>query len=298
VRYLPCQVTKLPVLQIDTASWRYPDMLRSANVSGRVRVAFIVDTAGRCVPGSVQVLTSSNEQFSNAVKYGLLHAHFSPGRQGHGTVPAALVHDVVFALPAHADFWELRDVPATIALASQASVDSIPVLTIGVEAEDATLGPPPAPAIRDSLAHEAIRVRARQLGWDDNAGPRASKSRALLLCVHSDTSVFESASDRALAAAMTRPHVRVMTLRGCPPTREQMVALPPDLQPRYPPDTVPFVVPHRLHVTRVAMRRGGGPQIDLVDEQGLSEGWIRCVRALSAASIFELRCWQHSWVSH
>src|SRR5690348_14048615 len=57
-RYLPCQLTKLPVLQIDTAGWQYPEMMRSAGMSGRVRAAFIIDTAGRYLPGSMQTLSS------------------------------------------------------------------------------------------------------------------------------------------------------------------------------------------------------------------------------------------------
>jgi hypothetical protein len=298
VRYLPCQVTNMPVLQIDTAIWRYPDMMRSAGVTGRVRAALIVDTAGRYVPGSLQVLASSNEQFSYAMKYALSRAHFSPGRRGRGAVPVELVHDVVFAMPAHADFWEMRGVAVTVSLASMPSLDSIPALEIRVEGEDAILGPPPAPAIRDSLAHEAIRVRARELGWEDNPVRRASKSPPLLLCVRGDTGVFESAADRALAASMTRLHVRVITMRGCPPTRQSMVPDFPGIRRRQYPDSATFVEPHRLYVTRVALRRGGGPQIELVDEQGLSEGWIRCVRIPRAPSIFDLRCWQYSWGGH
>jgi hypothetical protein len=297
VRYLPCQVTNLPVLQIDTANWHYPDMMRGAGVSGRVRVAFIVDTAGRYVPGSMQVISSTNAQFSNAVKIALSRGHFSRGRRGVSAVAVGLVADVVFTLPKGVDIREMGGLGAIVTLASNASLDSIPGIEVRLDAEDPSLGPPPNRVLRDSLAHEAIRLIARELGWSDDS-PSAPSGTPLLLCVQGDTSLFESGADRALAPTMTRPHVRVLTMRGCPPTRVRMFALPPGMEPRYPPDSVPFIEPHRLRVARVALRIGGGPQVDLVDEHMLGEQEYRCIRVPRASSIFELRCVPGRSITH
>jgi hypothetical protein len=290
VRYLPCQLTNPPVLQVDTVGWHYPEIMRSAGISGRVRATFIVDTTGRYLPGSMRALSSSHDIFSNAAKIGLSRARFSPGRRDGRAVAVELIHDFVFTLPAGIELQELEGVPSIASLIQAPARESIPVLDIRPDAEDPTLGPPPGGALRDSIAHESIRVVARALGWDGGIASVTAKPPRLLLCVHGDTSVFESTADGALATAMTRPNVRVMTQRGCPPTRDQMVALPPELQPHYPPDSVPFIEPHRLHVARVAMRRGGGPQVELVDEYMLGEEEYRCVRVSRASSIFALRC--------
>lgn len=292
VRYLPCQLTKVPVLKIDTAIWRYPAMAQSAGVSGRVRLAFIVDTSGHYVRGSARELSSTHRLFTDYTKYQLSRTRFSPGRRGRETVPVELIYDLAFAIPAGENARELGGVPTIATLASVSSSDSVPLLEIRLDAEDPALGPPPDRALRDSLAHIAIRLRARELGWKEDSSP------PLLLCVQGDTGVFESAGDRALAASMTRPHVRVMTLRGCPPTRDRMVVLPAELQPHYPPDAVPFIEPHRLHVTGVALRRGGGPQVDLFDEYRIGGTEYRCLRIPRSSSIYALRCIFGNLISH
>jgi TonB family protein len=289
-RYLPCQVTELPELLDATASARYPDLLRAVATSGRVRIAFIVDTTGRYRPGSVRVLASSHEQFFASVKQMLQGARFVPGRRGREAVAVELTHDFVFAIPSNASARELGMVSEVLTIAQARSPLDIPVAEIRLDAEDSTLGAPPAPVLRDSLAHAAIRALARSRAAQAESAARTSGAPSLVLCVQGDTNVFESAADRALAPSMTAPHVRVMTMRSCPPTRASMVALPPEMTPRHSPDSVPFVEPYRLRVARVALRSGGGPQIDMVEEHMLGEQEYRCVRVLRAVSIFELRC--------
>jgi protein TonB len=51
-----------------TARPRYPERLRTAGISGRVRVRFVVDTTGRIVPASVQVVESTHDLFTSAVR--------------------------------------------------------------------------------------------------------------------------------------------------------------------------------------------------------------------------------------
>ena len=63
---------------ISSAKPRYPDALRSANVAGRVLVRFTVDTAGRIDQSTVEVLGSTNDLFSEAVKRVLPSFRFRP----------------------------------------------------------------------------------------------------------------------------------------------------------------------------------------------------------------------------
>ena len=57
---------------------RYPDRLRNAGVGGRVRVRFVVDTTGRIELASVQILESTHELFTSAVREVLPAFRFRP----------------------------------------------------------------------------------------------------------------------------------------------------------------------------------------------------------------------------
>lgn len=61
---------------------RYPDMLRSANVEGEVLVQFVVDTTGRVENGSVKILKSSHDLFTNSVRSALNSMKFYPAEIG------------------------------------------------------------------------------------------------------------------------------------------------------------------------------------------------------------------------
>jgi protein TonB len=61
---------------------RYPDMLRSANVEGEVLVQFVVDTTGRVENGSIKILKSSHDLFTNAVRTALASMRFYPAEIG------------------------------------------------------------------------------------------------------------------------------------------------------------------------------------------------------------------------
>ena len=56
---------------------RYPDVLRSARVEGRVVARFIVDTAGRVEPASVRIVSSSDPLFTSSVRATLPALRFS-----------------------------------------------------------------------------------------------------------------------------------------------------------------------------------------------------------------------------
>ena len=64
------------------ASPRYPDMLRSANVEGEVLVQFVVDTTGRVENGSIKILKSSHDLFTNSVRSALGNMRFYPAEIG------------------------------------------------------------------------------------------------------------------------------------------------------------------------------------------------------------------------
>jgi len=76
--------TLMRVLSI--ARPRYPEVLRSAGVSGRVVIRFVVDTTGRIELSSVQVLETTHDLFTRAVRDILPALRFRPAdRNGQRT---------------------------------------------------------------------------------------------------------------------------------------------------------------------------------------------------------------------
>lgn len=60
----------------------YPDSLYRAGVTGRVVIEFVVDTAGRVEPASLDVLEATHPAFIEAVRAALMVAHFQAARLG------------------------------------------------------------------------------------------------------------------------------------------------------------------------------------------------------------------------
>jgi protein TonB len=65
-----------------TAAPRYPSSLQSAGLEGDVRAQFVVDTLGRVERGTVRILESTHELFSQAVRDALARSRFSPAEAG------------------------------------------------------------------------------------------------------------------------------------------------------------------------------------------------------------------------
>jgi protein TonB len=71
-----------------SAKPRYPENLRMAGIDGRVLVRFAVDTVGRIDPASVEIVSSTHELFTNAVRQVLGSFRFKPAESGGHRVRA------------------------------------------------------------------------------------------------------------------------------------------------------------------------------------------------------------------
>ena len=80
--YFEFQVEKQVAATPGNPGPRYPDMLRSANVEGEVLVQFVVDTTGRVENGSIKILKSSHDLFTNSVRSALSNMKFYPAEIG------------------------------------------------------------------------------------------------------------------------------------------------------------------------------------------------------------------------
>ncbi len=79
--YMEFQVEK-PVKMIGGASPDYPVGLREAGVEGEVMAQFVVNESGRYDSGTLKILSSSNSQFTDAVKDALPRMKFSAAQIG------------------------------------------------------------------------------------------------------------------------------------------------------------------------------------------------------------------------
>lgn len=71
-----------PVVPLDAVAPSYPAMLRSQGTEGRVVLRFVVDTAGRVEPGSIEVIESAHDLFTASVRRTLEGARFVPAEHG------------------------------------------------------------------------------------------------------------------------------------------------------------------------------------------------------------------------
>jgi len=81
--YLEGQVTRRPAI-IHPGEVRYPDALRAQGVSGRVKFAFVIDSTGLPVEGSLRTLEATDPAFVDAGRTTLLGSTFIPAAlDGH-----------------------------------------------------------------------------------------------------------------------------------------------------------------------------------------------------------------------
>lgn len=94
--FLPYQVERQVVQLPGRGSPTYPSMLQSQGVKGRVVAQFVVDTTGRIELGSFEVLESSHDLFSAAVRRALPEMRFIPAEVGGRPVRQLVQQPFVF----------------------------------------------------------------------------------------------------------------------------------------------------------------------------------------------------------
>ncbi len=77
--FLEAQVDD-PVAPINIPKPRYPPVLQSAGLSGRVEVNYVVDTLGHAEPNSWRVLKSTRKEFEEPAREAIMKGVFKPAR--------------------------------------------------------------------------------------------------------------------------------------------------------------------------------------------------------------------------
>ena len=78
----PWRGSELTTRIVTSATPLYPDMLRLAGVEGSVLIEFAIDTTGRILIPTVEVLQSTHDQFTRAVMEALPRFRFRPAESG------------------------------------------------------------------------------------------------------------------------------------------------------------------------------------------------------------------------
>lgn len=92
------QVEKQVAVVAGSASPRYPEVLRSSGVEGRVIAEFVVDEQGRAEVGSLRFVRSDNVLFEDAVRVALRRMRFIPAEVGGVPVRQLVQMPFVFTL--------------------------------------------------------------------------------------------------------------------------------------------------------------------------------------------------------
>jgi protein TonB len=97
--YFEFQVDKpATILPGGGAAPKYPEMLKSAGITGEVQVQFVVDTTGRADMSTFKVLKSAHELFTVAAKNAVREQRFYPAETGGRKVRMYVQEPFVFSI--------------------------------------------------------------------------------------------------------------------------------------------------------------------------------------------------------
>ena len=93
--FLEAQLDDPPSVAVG-ASPRYPEVLKSAGIGGRVTLEFVVDTTGRVDPSTIKIVNTAHAGFNNAAKEAVSKTIFRPGKLRGQPVNVMVRQQVVF----------------------------------------------------------------------------------------------------------------------------------------------------------------------------------------------------------
>lgn len=93
--FMEAQVDDQPQL-ISAGPMRYPDVLKSAGIAGRVTVQFVIDTTGHTVESSIKVISTPHPGFVNAAKELVAKSVYRPGKVRGQAVAVLVQQNITF----------------------------------------------------------------------------------------------------------------------------------------------------------------------------------------------------------
>jgi hypothetical protein len=264
--FLTCQVDRDASAAEDPS---YPSMLRSADVSGRVRAAYIVDSTGRVA--SFKVLGSDHGLFSASVRNAIGSSRFTPAEKAGRPVAIQRVAVFEFISDSLGGVLPIKALHDTLP-------DGTPRTIIESQRRD--------PAVTRSLT-TSERIEVQRLVLEnlvsllpvDSPGVQGPTICVMML----DTTASRSADDETLARLSGRTH-RVVNLASCPKTYASMFARSGE-----PPPPAGWIDPYYLRITSVQPWTRDVTVLDAVESQGTGDIGKRCV-VVRAVSPWNIKC--------
>ena len=99
--YFAFQVDKPVTGSPDNKSPVYPNLLRRQNIEGDVMVAFAVDTTGRAIMATFEVIKTNDSLFTSAVRDALPSMRFTPAVKAGQKVAQLVRMPFIFTLAPH-----------------------------------------------------------------------------------------------------------------------------------------------------------------------------------------------------
>lgn len=96
--YFEFQVEKQAIGTPGTRVPDYPRALRDADIQGEVLAQFVVDRRGRAEPGTLKILITTHEAFTEAVRKALPNMRFLPAEIHGKTVRQLVQQSFAFAI--------------------------------------------------------------------------------------------------------------------------------------------------------------------------------------------------------
>ena len=204
--YLVCQVDRAPRPDSGNAAPTYPALLLQADVSGTVRVRFVVGRNGHVEPASVAVVDTANVLFATSARAAIQRWTFEPASNGGQAVAVRWEQIVSFSVPPDSELPFIEP----IVLARDTAPDGVPRMVVGVPDHEpmAIIGF----SNRELLdAQRATLPLVAPPGMIDSTGrPRVT------VCLTINRGGQRFAPDTATLRTLEAPGRRVVIERDCP----------------------------------------------------------------------------------
>jgi len=257
---LPCQADRGHV-ETGRVTPRYPSTLESNGIRGEVHVRYAVDTAGRTVPGSLEIVASTHELFTASVRVPFQRWRFTPwtyrGR------PVAVRYEEVFQFTGD----------------GRSNAEAVP-MTDPVAVHDTT--PAGLPRTRIGERYETADPEAT-FSWAELRYAQLQAIATVLKEIHVDSltacvetlldSTRRIIPDSAFLATLSVPTRRAVRSNYCPKTyAPSMIAGPT------PPPAAPagWIDPYYVDVERAIPWKTWLIAVDVRIRQGTSSSHYRC----------------------
>ena len=211
----PCELDQRITEREQSPRPLYPDILRQAGISGEVLLRYVVDTNGRALQTSAEIIRSSHELFTIAVKNWMPRQRFQPARRA-GVLTSVLVQELVTFTNPYPGWTSVRQEQFT-----SRTVDSTGLLLTTIYSFI------PRDSAKAPVLTAADSIEIVEAVIDEVTSESLGKERPAAWCVRLDG----LAPSADMLERWRQRGRRVVAVADCPRTYARMVFTPSDPKP-------------------------------------------------------------------